>query len=198
MIICHEPKIVFVKPNKIAGTSIVNTLSMSIKFDDSLRNLSKGDHESYRQIEQTIPIEKYYVFSFTRNPWDRLISMFKYMKEIEIPKRKKMNIQYDEKLEKMTFNEYISSDDVFKPRSFYDFFKNNDGKINLDFIGKFEDLLVDFKRVERHTNLKFEKLAHRYKTNHKEYTEYYTDETQKIVAKQYANDIKYFNYEFGS
>ena len=197
MIVSHKPKMAFIKPNKIAGTSIVNILATSLEFDNSLRAVDKGDHQTFRQLEQVISIKEYYVFSFVRNPWDRLVSMFRYLKEIEVPKRKKENKPYDVTLETMHFKEYIKSSDVFKPRSFYDFFKNKNNKIDLNFIGKFENLDKDFEKVKKELNLNFKKIPHKNKSKHKHYTEYYNDETKQIVAKKYAKDIEHFGYEFG-
>jgi hypothetical protein len=68
----------------------------------------------------------------------------------------------------------------------------------LDFIGRFENLLEDFGKVCSILNCK-NKLPHSQynKKTPKRYTEYYNDETQQIVAEKYAKDIEHFGYKFG-
>lgn len=196
MIVCQNKKFVFVKTNKIAGTTIVDTLAKKVSFDDSLRNLSKGDHESYQLISHKINLDDFFVFTFVRNPWDRLVSMYKYLKDIEIPNAKKQNQNYISELDEIRFEEYIIREDIWKPETFYSMLKNEDDKIDLDFIGKFENLNYDFNKLLKKLNIEDIKLSHKNRSKHKHYTEYYTPKTKQIVEDLYKDDITYFNYKY--
>lgn len=159
--------------------------------------------QRYKPIDWHHPITFYseeerncrFTFAFTRNPFDRLLSAYKYLRgggshkgDAEIGKTLSNN-----------FNSFVLKDlnDIicrlhFRPQMHYI------EDINLfNFIGKFENLQEDFNTVCDNISISHIKLPHLNKSKHKHYTEYYTDETKQIVAEKYAKDIEQFGYDFG-
>ena len=129
---------------------------------------------------------KFYSFTFVRNPFSRLVSEYFYLKDrLELSKDIKKELIY---LAEQSKNG-IWGNHCKDQHSFI-----ND-KIN--YIGRVENVQEDFDIVCDKIGIPRQQLPHENKTKHKHYTEYYDDETREIVAEKYAKDIEYFGYKFG-
>ena len=148
-------------------------------------------------------------FAFVRNPWGRLVSTYENKVRQQWESEHFTNVQY-----RIQFYEQ------FKGGSFKEFTRwiglngnHHERHIQqqtslvpydlVDFIGKFESLESNFKKLCQKMEITFHSLPHENSSTrscqiplHKHYTEYYDDETREIVAKKYAKDIEYFGYEF--
>jgi len=142
----------------------------------------------------------YFKFSFVRNPWDRMVSLGRFSKfygvnlgdhSINLSKyfKKFPHIEIDPRSK--------SKHDKFDPIKNSVFL--NILNVELDFIGRFENINEDFEFVYESIGEVPTLLTNRRRerSSHKHYTEYYNEETKQIVAKKFAKDIDYFGYEFG-
>jgi hypothetical protein len=131
----------------------------------------------------------YFKFCFVRNPWQRTVSAWEYLIHQKWANMKQFS----------TFEIFIKNMPSrfahLKPQC--DWICDNNQNVIVDFIGRFENLQEDFNIICDKIGIPKQKLPHKNKTKHKHYTEYYDDETREIVAKKFAKDIEYFNYEFG-
>jgi hypothetical protein len=146
---------------------------------------------------QTIPPTSEFIkslrfrFSFVRNPYDRFASTL-------------LNLEYatPETFEKYTlttfkngYKERFANSDFdwqnLWPASKFLYF---DGKLEVDFVGRFENLLTDWDKVCEMIDDEFE-LPHLNKSKYKSYDRFYTPATRKIVRKAYADDFALFDYK---
>jgi hypothetical protein len=161
-----------------------------------------SDYENELKSE----IEKYFIFSVIRNPWDRMVSYWKYRQNKSwAPIDGKLNefhkwLEFTTSLDLNDLRGKTANGNIQDFRmamsSQYDSLKNSNGDIQVELI-RFENLQEDFKYVCDKIGIPQQQLPHKNKTKHKHYTEYYDDETKQIVAEKYAKDIEYFGYKFG-
>jgi len=128
----------------------------------------------------------YFKFAFERNPFDKVVSDYN---------RRITHNNYDK-----SFKQYCleCSSGLMKFRNGFKLYSSKDGKIIVDFIGKYENLQDDFNFVCNKLNLseielKRKNVSHK---NNYNYRTYYDDESKRIVEEQYSKVIKLFNYKF--
>ena len=208
--ISHKHKFLSIRIPKTGSTSITKALE---KYFDECgvgdRNSPYFYHQPASNLKDHFESEnwnwdEYFKFTFVRNPWDRLVSMFFYQhtrykilckKKLEDtdPFTKKM-VQF-KSVESLVYS--LATNSTVCPSSPYEHWFLTDGKMGLDFIGKTENLQGDFNTICDKIGIPRQELPHKNKSKHKSYTEYYDDETKSIVAEKYAKDIEYFGYKFG-
>ena len=223
--ICQEYKCIFIHIPKTAGQSIENFFlnlvgltwetrdRLLLKYNENsklgperLAHLTTEEYLRCGHINED-KFSSYFKFSFVRNPWERLVSEYHYQK-------------YDQRF---SFNEFVKygfpkpdlSNAYRHIMPQYDFIYNQEGKLLVDFVGKFETLQRDFDEVCRileiedsvlpHANshkAKFRKGRIRDLFNTKKtqsrphYSAYYDDEIREIIEKIYHKDIYAFNYSY--
>ncbi len=193
--ISHKHKFIFTHIPKTGGTSITRALNPNAGIKNKpLKEMPLKDKEDY------------FKFTFVRNPWDRAVSMFFFRQKRGWLTKKKFE---DVFCEPLTFKNWaikfplkicFSSTDLCNTDGSYLqswWMKDKTGKINMDYVGRFENLQEDFNIICAKIGMKQKKLSHQNKTKHKPYVEYYDDQTRKIVAQKCSQDIERFGYKFG-
>lgn len=192
-----EKHCIFVHIPKCAGISVSKAL---------FGNLS-GGHAMIRDYLLAFDKEQFgsfFKFTFVRNPWDRLVSSYFFLK------KGGMNAE-----DTIWSRDNLSRYRTF--RSFVESWVNNDNVQDwthfipqyqyichpvtlrplIDFIGKFEQIENDYKKVADRLGVKkrLPKLNVT-KTRPKGYRQFYTPRTRDIVARVYSKDIEMFGYDF--
>ncbi len=222
MIISHKYKFIFIHIPKTGGISITNSMINIFgkrdiykgpKLDDykaqeierriKSQELNIGAHTSISNINrQTNNLKGYFKFSFVRNPWDRMVSLYFYLRNTSLygkllPNAPSFNDWILSDLEKITTYMPISVPLRHKKRPQLEWIRDQNGNITVDFIGRFENLQNDFDIFLDKCNIPHVQLLHENKTTHDHYTKYYTKESIKKVSEWYKEDISYFHYKFG-
>ena len=216
MLISHTHKWIFIHVPKNGGTTISDVLrphcdaegvgpaqykNPELEVTGKKRDRYYFQHDTAMQTQSKLNAKgydynDYFSFSIVRNPWDRMVSIWYFFQKLA----KAPNPDFTWPVEVIgkckTFDGLVRSDYFKLPQLSY--VENCEtGDLNVDFVGRLENLREDFKIICEKIGLPRIELSHRNKTKHKHYTEYYDDETRQIVAEKYAKDIEYFGYDFG-
>lgn len=181
---------VFIHVPKTAGHSISSALGVV-----------GLDHFSISWFPQRL-----FSCSFVRNPWSRVVSAFFFLNQggknpIDWFNGIRYLSQYQEDFTRFV-NEGLASEEPlifnemsFRPQHRY-LCDGDERELAVDFVGKFERLEKDLERLSEKLGMSTGDLPHFNESEHKNYREYYTKRTRKIVAQAYRKDIEFFDYEF--
>jgi hypothetical protein len=232
-VICHAYRCLFVHVPKTGGMSIEDVFVRLVGLtwpnrapllllgnDDPglgpprLAHLKAGEYvaRGHLAAEQ---FATYFKFSFVRNPWDRIVSEYKYR-------------GYPVKID---FKTYLFkhlpapgwTDTYCHIIPQHDFLYDEAGKLLVDFVGRYESLQADFDKVcarvgipptplprvnrsmeearldtfrELRKQLRRAIWSRERKHTFPHYTEYYDDESREFVGRLFRKDLEAFNYAF--
>ena len=159
-----------------------------------------------RDIRRTYPDA--FVFSFVRNPWDRVYSCWKDKVDNAFSKGKiKILSKFPGLRPFMPFEEFLewlSSDhgsDEIADRHWLSQVVHLDisGEVRLcDYTGRIETMGRDWQRISEITGLDLPALTHANAKPGADFASIYSARGRKIVERRYAADIEYFKYRFAS
>ena len=185
---------IFIHIPKTAGTSI-------------LKNMGgwAGDHCTYREYLQASPtkFEKYFKFCFIRNPYDRLVSAYEYLKQGG-------NQTTDKNIQKLILTKYVTFEkfvvlyldkntiyrvNLLKPQ--YWFIYDEHSNLMVDHIAKYENLDEEFLFISEKLKLSDINLQKTNKSTkeYSNYNEYYTQDMKNKVYNLYELDFELLGYK---
>ena len=217
MLISYDKKFIFFHVTKAAGTSVKKALQnyaqepeqFKIKrppkmLDNKLNPFyemweSFLWHAKAREVKKELTEKVYnnfYKFAFVRNPWDWQVSYYHFILKEKSHIRHnlvKLMSGFEEYLEWVinTKNPYPKGATKFQK----DIITDYDGKLIVDFVGRYETLLQDFQYICTVLNLDAS-LPHLNSSVHRDYRSYYNAKTRKIVEEYFQEDIELLGYTF--
>lgn len=210
MLISYKHSLLYIHVQKTAGTSLTHYLNSEIAdLQEILR-----PHDPLYKAQQALGanFDNLLKVGFVRNPFDRLVSWYSMIVEHgsvlsdhEKIKDPNYNRIWQHVLDGSScFEEFVlnCSDAVdrsgWKPFLYnqVDYFKNTNGDIAADFIGRFENLEQDFAQLCTLINIEQKSVPHVNRSKHVNYQKYYSEQARAVVEKRFAEDLNYFDYQF--
>lgn len=188
-----NPKLVFIHIPKNGGTSVTRWLRHHL-------DARKGDfmHGGMQHIEPEYYNAK--TFAITRNPWDRMVSLYHFD-----------GVKCKAKIDKgKGKGDYINQYAIYKKGFEYwlkhglDYtsnwmqYKTTQSAFlpgNPTYLLRFENLKEDWKIIQEVTKC-YKPLQKKNSTVHNHYRTYYNDELKNLVGDIFRADVIRFNYDF--
>lgn len=184
----------FIHVPKSAGRSIVRGL-----FD--VKSVEHAPADWYQRLDRK-KFQRYFKFTFVRNPWDRAVSAYTYLKNggsaasEEDQHWARFVVSFD------SFDDFVcqwmTADNImrnalFTPQTL--FLQDEYGRLAMDFVGRFESLAEDFATIANRLDVEAT-LPHINQSRQAPYEDFYSDKSRSIIAELYAGDIATFEYSF--
>ena len=217
MIVSHKNNFIFFKTQKTAGTSIQAALSTICGSDDIIlgtimidgvlhdshiscgQNLDKFPKslapKRYIEVSQYYNVPDFFSFGFVRNPYDLVVSRY-HWDVTGKSFRQTGKVEQESPIEgfKDWVKQYVQEDAYLDLQHSY---LGTEDNILVDFVGRYESLEKDYKKIEKLIDCKLPDLTHEksgFRDKNVHYSTYYDEETTKLIYNFFKLDFKLFNY----
>ena len=189
-----QHRALFIHVPKSAGRSVVRGL-----FD--VKSVEHAPAEWYQQLDP-VKYQRYFRFTFVRNPWDRAVSAYTYLGKGGSAASEEDTHwaafvsgfdSFDDFICQWLNRDNAMRNALFTPQVV--FLKNMFGCLDMDFVGRFESLQQDFDTVAQKLGVDA-RLPHLNQSRSANYQSFYTERSRQRVAQVYAEDIEAFGYSF--
>jgi hypothetical protein len=209
MVINDRHRFIFVHIPKTAGTSMMAALEALP--GNNRRWPARTKHETLAEFHARWPGRRsvwdrirsrspssYRTFAFVRNPWERMSSLYRYLKESQPREEIGTVADFADFLNQAADGvEWFQTLHSLRPQ--VDYFALRCGEIEpalrLDYLGHFEHLSDDVADVAKQLGIRID-LGHKNESTNtkRDYRREYTDRMFEIVGRLFAADAEQFGY----
>jgi hypothetical protein len=211
MLISHRHRFAFIHVPKTAGSSVAFALWPHADHVDGYwanRWLDRiGIHVNHYApyhlkkfrthtpaviLERQLPADVFadlFKFTFVRNPWDLLVSSYHYL----LANGRHHRRRHASRLR--SFADYAAYEIRRGKMSQTALLTGRDGRLLVDFVGRFESLPSDFTFICQVLDLEAS-LPRANATRHRDYRSFYDDRLAAEVGRFFAADVERFGYTF--
>lgn len=197
----HELNCIFLHVPKAAGTSLRKSFYHSKSY-----HIPALRYKAVRPVE----FQKYFKFCFVRNPWDRILSAYEYLKvrchaDMAFPDHRwaasSLIVYHDFSdfilsLEQVNLRKQIKQYIHFRDQLDWICDSDKSQTILVDFIGRYESIKRDYERLGQILNLSDVLPVERKNSNRNDYRKVYSNKMIDIVSDMYEKDIRRLGYSF--
>jgi len=187
VLVSDKHRFIFIPIGKVASTSFQKAFAPYCP--DGLKNIDFRQ-DSYKN---------YYKFSFTRNPFDRLVSCFSFIysetlfKQFFIHLVGKDKFSFHDFLKAVTSMKDGASHDLWASQSL--FLCDSKNKLLVDRVYKLEDLQKSLPDLEQRLGIKLQ-VPHLNASEHHIYQTYFSQNEIDLFSQHYSRDLRNFSYDF--
>ena len=215
MIISPGRKFIFVHIPKTGGTSMAAALEHRAMADDiligdtpkakrrrkRLKQLpAKGrlwKHSTLADIDGVVSaseLEPYFIFTLVRNPWDRLVSYYAWLRAQSF---QHPAVALAKRSDFAAFLRDPATQASFRAGFYASYMRDTEGNERADLFIRLEHLEEDLIALEQHLGFSLRPLPHENRSEReRDYRAFYTDELAELIADFCAVGISRFGYHF--